>query len=140
MTAGPRIANASLAVAAGLAVGIALLGACGHNGATPPGNDARSDDVADDAGSMSCPTIDQDRGQCRTALGAAFCADTWATRNVPMCGLRVYEGPGADYLLQYVSYNDIPPQGGQSWMCVYDPNGSQPLVGAWALDHYLNWC
>ena len=56
-----------------------------------------------------------------------------------MCGLRIYEGPGAGYLLQYVSYADIPPIGGPSWMCVYDAR-SGALVGAWAQDHYLHWC
>ncbi len=130
---------------ASVAVGVALLGACSHRRASPPGDDAGSD--GDDAGSdgdgagpATCAPIDEQRGQCRTPLGASFCAETWATRDAPMCGLRVYEGPGAGYLLQYVSYNDIPPLGGPSWMCVYAQNGSRSLVGAWALDHYLRWC
>ena len=56
-----------------------------------------------------------------------------------MCGLRVYEGPGAGYLLQYVSYSDVPPVGGPTWMCIYDA-GRRQLAGVWALDHYQRWC
>ncbi|HXT99667.1 MAG TPA: hypothetical protein VN903_01655 [Polyangia bacterium] len=46
---------------------------------------------------------------------------------------------GQCYPLQYVSFNDIPPVGGPSWMCVYD-SGTHALVGAWALDHFPRWC
>ena len=110
-------------------VGFGLLGAC--SGRQSPGPDA-------DAAS-TCEPVAAERGQCRPPLEASFCAATWGARPPPMCGLRVYEGPGAGYLLQYVSYADIPPIGGPSWMCIYDRE-TQVLVGVWALDHYLRWC
>ncbi|HEY7370934.1 MAG TPA: hypothetical protein VIF57_02065 [Polyangia bacterium] len=87
----------------------------------------------------TCQPVDADRGQCRTPLDRSLCAGVWEARPTPPCGLRVYEGPGAGYLLQYVSYADIPPVGGPSWMCVYD-DATHDLVGAWALDHYPRWC
>ena len=109
--------------------GVALLGACTGRDAARPGDDAGT----------ACQPVAAERGQCLVPLDTTLCAATWETRVVPMCGLRVYEGPGAGYLLQYVSYNDVPPVGGPSFMCVYD-SGTQALAGAWALDHYLRWC
>jgi hypothetical protein len=108
---------------------VALLGGCMGQDAAGPG----------DAAGTSCQPVAAERGQCRVPLDEALCAATWATRPTPRCGLRVYEGPGAGYLLQYVSYNDIPPVGGPSWMCVYE-TATQALAGAWALDHYPRWC
>jgi hypothetical protein len=115
--------------------------ACGGGG---PGTatDAAAPDgagVADAAGGAACQPVTEERGQCRPPLDTGLCAATWETRDPPMCGLRIYEGPGAGYLLQYVSYADVPAVGGPSWMCVYDTT-THALVGVWALDHYLRWC
>jgi hypothetical protein len=112
--------------------GVALFGACTEQSDAGLGNN--------DAGMAACQPVDaEEPGQCRAPLDETLCAATWDTRPAPMCGLRIYEGPGGGYLLQYVSYNDIPPVGGPSWMCVFD-GGTQALVGAWALDHYPRWC
>ena len=109
--------------------GLAVLGACAARQSPAPDADAAS----------VCEPVAAERGQCRPPLAATFCAATWAARPPAMCGLRVYEGPGAGYLLQYVSYADVPPIGGPSWLCIYDQT-RQALVGVWALDHYLRWC
>ncbi len=126
---------------AAAALGFASLGvclaACSARRTSAPDADADAH-VASDAASV-CEPADAERGQCRRPVETSFCAATWAARPSPMCGLRVYEGPGAGYLLQYVSYVDIPPIGGPSWMCMYDQE-SQALVGVWALDHYMRWC
>lgn len=107
----------------------ALIVGCTEASPAGPGRDA----------SVACEPVDGERGACHQPLDAFLCASTWDMRRAPMCGLRVYEGPGGGYLLQYISYNDIPPVGGPSWMCVYD-SVSHALVGAWALDHYPRWC
>jgi len=107
----------------------ALVAACTERSPAGPGTDAGA----------TCEPVDAERSACRPPLGGASCGSTWDTRGTPMCGLRVYEGPGGGYLLQYVSYNDIPPIGGPSWMCVYD-SVTHALVGVWALDHYPRWC
>ncbi len=115
-------------------VGIAaLLASCA--GRSSPAADAggRADD------GPVCEPADADRGACQSPLDTSLCAATWDDRPPPMCGLRVYEGPGAGYLLQYVSFSDVPPVGGPTWMCIYDA-GTRELAGAWALDHYLRWC
>ena len=62
---------------------------------------------------------------------------TIARRRCAGCGST--KVPGAGYLLQYVSFSDVPPVGGPTWMCIYDA-GTHQLAGAWALDHYLRWC
>jgi hypothetical protein len=131
----------------------AACAACGERSSAAPGADASTAPGAD-AGAMpdadtdaaldadadpSCQPVDAERGQCRTRLDRSLCAGVWESRPTPPCGLRVYEGPGAGYLLQYISYADIPPVGGPSWMCVYDSN-THELAGAWALDHYPRWC
>jgi hypothetical protein len=116
--------------------GCLILAACAARKSSPA--DASDPGDAGEAGS-TCQPVDVDRGACRPPLDTSMCAATWDTRAAPMCGLRIYEGPGAGYLLQYVSYNDIPPIGGPSWMCVYDA-ASGALAGGWALDHYLRWC
>jgi len=110
-------------------VGWGLLAACAGQRSPAPDADA----------ALACEPADAERGQCRRPVEASFCAATWSARPGAMCGLRVYEGPGAGYLLQYVSYVDIPPLGGPSWLCIYDQAG-QKLVGVWAQDHYLRWC
>lgn len=122
-------------------VGLALLGACATRQSPAPDAraDAGDDGAADGGTGTACDPAPEERGQCRRPVEATFCAPTWAARPPPMCGLRVYEGPGAGYLLQYVSYVDIPPIGGPSWLCIYDQE-TQALVGVWALDHYLRWC
>jgi hypothetical protein len=123
-------------------VGFALLGSCVTRQSAAPDAAADADAAAasDDAGpDATCEPALEERGECRRPVEATFCAATWAARPPPMCGLRIYEGPGAGYLLQYVSYVDIPPIGGPSWLCIYDLT-SQQLVGVWALDHYLRWC
>ena len=107
----------------------AFVGGCTDPSPAGPGRDA----------AVTCEPVDAQRGQCHAPLDAFLCASTWDTRATPMCGLRVYEGPGGGYLLQYVSYNDIPPVGGPSWMCVFD-SVTHALVGTWALDHYPRWC
>jgi hypothetical protein len=124
----PVVRTASLGVA--VAVLVLFTGCSGHS------SSAR--DAAADAAPL-CEPADADRGACRTLLDRSLCAATWDDRAPPMCGLRVYEGAGAGYLLQYVSYSDVPPVGGPTWMCIYDA-GTHELVGAWALDHYLRWC
>jgi hypothetical protein len=130
---GPRLAAT--------VVGFGLLGACATRHSHLPDADTADADTADaDTDALStCEPVEAERGQCRPALEATFCAATWGARPPVMCGLRVYEGPGAGYLLQYVSYVDIPPIGGPSWMCIYDRT-TQALIGVWALDHYLRWC
>ena len=121
-------------------VGFSLLGACATRHSQLPGDaDADAEADADSDAASTCTPVAAERGQCRPPLEATFCAATWDARPALMCGLRVYEGPGAGYLLQYVSYVDIPPIGGPSWMCIYDRT-TQALVGVWALDHYLRWC
>ena len=122
--------------------GLALLGSCAarHSPVDAAAGSDADVDAGDDAGAdVTCEPATEERGQCRRPVEATFCAATWAARPPPMCGLRVYEGPGAGYLLQYVSYVDIPPIGGPSWLCIYDP-ANQELVGVWALDHYMRWC
>ena len=126
MEARYRIAGRGIAIVAGAA---ALVAACTERSPAGPGTDAGT----------TCEPVDAERGACRPPFGGASCGSTWDTRGTPMCGLRVYEGPGGGYLLQYVSYNDIPPIGGPSWMCVYD-SVTHALVGVWALDHYPRWC
>ena len=130
---------------AGIVACVVLLGSCGGGPAgtavdAAPPDGSGSADVADAAGEVSaCQPVAEERGQCRPPLDTGLCAATWETRDPPMCGLRIYEGPGAGYLLQYVSYADVPAVGGPSWMCVYDAT-THALVGVWALDHYLRWC
>jgi hypothetical protein len=117
-------------------VSVAVLGGCARD-ATPPMVDAGVDAVADV--DSTCDPLDADRGACVQPLDTELCAATWDDRPAPMCGLRIYDGPGAGYLLQYISYSDVPPVGGPTWMCIYDASSHQ-LVGAWALDHYPRWC
>jgi len=117
-------------VSVSVAVAVFSAGCTGHS---PPTLDAAADSAP------VCEPADADRGACRTPLDRSLCAATWDDRPPPMCGLRIYQGPGAGYLLQYVSYSDQPPVGGPTWMCIYDPATHQ-LAGAWALDHYLRWC
>jgi hypothetical protein len=117
---------------AGVGVGVVLLlGGCAGHSSSPA--DAGIDVAA------VCQPADADRGACRTPLDRSLCTATWDDRPAPMCGLRIYEGPGEGYLLQYVSYSDVPPVGGPTWMCIYDA-GTHQLAGAWALDHYQRWC
>jgi len=118
------------AAIAGSAVAL-LAGCAGHS--SPPADGSGGDAVP------QCQPADADRGACRPPLDTSLCAATWDGRPSPMCGLRVYEGPGGGYLLQYISYSDVPPVGGPTWMCIYDA-GTHQLAGAWALDHYLRWC
>ena len=124
----PVVRTASLGVA-----GAVLVLRAGCTGRSSSGRDAGAD------AALLCEPADADRGACRTLLDTSLCAATWDDRAPPMCGLRIYEGPGAGYLLQYVSYRDVPPVGGPTWMCIYDA-GTHELVGAWALDHHLRWC
>ncbi len=119
---------------AAIAGSVVLLGACAGN-KTSSTVDGGGGDDADSV----CEPLDADRGACVRPLDTQLCAATWDDRPAPMCGLRIYEGPGAGYLLQYISYSDIPPVGGPTWMCIYDA-GSHQLAGAWALDHYPRWC
>jgi hypothetical protein len=116
---------------------VVVLGGCaGRSSSSPPSTtDARDSDAT----LVLCQPVDEDRGACRRPLDTTLCSGTWEDRAPPMCGLRVYEGPGAGYLLQYVSFSDVPPVGGPTWMCIYDA-ASHQLVGAWALDHYSRWC
>lgn len=113
---------------AGVAV---ILGGCAGHSSSPVDASADSAPI--------CEPADADRGACRSPLETSLCAATWDDRAPPMCGLRVYEGPGAGYLLQYVSFSDVPPVGGPTWMCIYDA-GTRKLAGVWALDHYQRWC
>jgi hypothetical protein len=126
--------SARLAAIARIArVGALVLGAgCSGHSSSPV------DASPPDAG-LVCEPADADRGACRSPLETSLCAARWDDRPSPMCGLRVYEGPGAGYLLQYVSFSDEPPVGGPTWMCIYDA-GTRELAGVWALDHYLRWC
>lgn len=127
---------------------VVLAGACtqgrgsGADAATSDaasGGDASGADGGGEAGSGGCQPVAELRGLCREPLDTSLCVATWEARPEPECGLLVYEGEGAGYLLQYVSYVDIPPLGGPSWMCIYDVT-SHALVGTWALDHYMRWC
>ncbi|HEY3592832.1 MAG TPA: hypothetical protein VGL13_03120 [Polyangiaceae bacterium] len=103
-------------------------------------DEASSDDVAVvDESDPSCVPVSGDRRQCRPPLDDSLCPGTWDELGTPPCGLRVYVGPVGDVWVYYVSYADIPPLGGPSNICVYDPT-SHALTGAWSVGDYLHWC
>lgn len=121
---------------------IASIGGCDSEPLRAPADGGPVVDVGplgDGDEEPSCQPAAGERGQCRPPVDNSVCFATWEERIALPCGLRVYEGPIGQYLVQYISYADIPPLGGPSSICLFDGT-THALVGAWSIGHYLHYC
>ena len=147
--------SAAFMVRRGLLVAaIASIGGCNGEPGRAPADEGRTGDaralpevgplgeagpLAEGGEETSCQPAPEERRACRPPLDTSVCFATWEERIPLPCGLRVYEGPIDQYLVQYISYADIPPLGGPSSICLFDPT-THALAGAWSIGHYLHFC
>jgi len=130
-----------------LVAALAFLGGCDREPSRAPADGGSTDDVLPleevgppgEGGDETSCTVPEERRACRPPLDTSICFATWEERIPLPCGLRVFEGTIDQYLVQYISYADIPPLGGPSSICLFDET-THALAGAWSIGHYLHFC